>query len=134
MNQPGENLVTSAFGQYLVTHEHVEVLNTIFQEYPEIDNGFLSVSISVRSFFIQLLAETALAVEAALAAENIPEAITVPEVVEAVYRVKDIEREGFDLMWLRNKIETIRGQLNESFLAVANEANQRMAQLNAAQF
>ncbi|KAK8672979.1 hypothetical protein V6N13_111335 [Hibiscus sabdariffa] len=110
----GMALVSSSFGQYLVGQEHVETLNIIFQQHPGLDQGFLPLSISVRSFYMNLLAEISNAVDNT-------KFQGVPDVVEAINRVKDLEREGFDLTWLKEKIELIRGHMLETSVAAVNE-------------
>ncbi|KAK8673046.1 hypothetical protein V6N13_111402 [Hibiscus sabdariffa] len=111
-------LFSSSYGQYLVGQEHVETLNTIFQQHPGTDQGFLPLSISVRSVYMNLLAEISIAVDDTPYQDAL-------DVVGAINQVKDLEREGLDLTWLKEKIELIRLPMLEATVAAANEMNQR---------
>ncbi|KAK8522218.1 hypothetical protein V6N13_115194 [Hibiscus sabdariffa] len=103
MNSPEELLVSSAFGQYYVRPECVEILNDIFHSYPDTDKHFLASSKAVRRFYMNLLADTAVTIEANC---------QILEVVEdAATRVQDMERRGLNLVWLKNKLRMIRANL-----------------------
>ncbi|KAL4301719.1 hypothetical protein GQ457_10G024120 [Hibiscus cannabinus] len=97
MNSPEEFSVSSAFGQYYVRPECVEILNDIFHNYPDTDEHFLAGSKAVRSFYMNLLADTVVTIEAN---GQIPE--------DAATRVQDMERRGLNLVWLKNKLGMIR--------------------------